>query len=118
MANVSKEELRTVAVFQDLPDDQLDWFLEHATESRLAPGDIYIHAGDPADRMMVVLEGELQVRFAGSNEKVFTIPAGTVTGLLPYSRMTVFPGTGMAVKAFADSHLSRYTLRRTAQPNA
>jgi signal transduction histidine kinase len=99
MANVSKEELRTVAAFQDLPDDQLDWFLEHATESRLAPGDIYIHPGDPADKMMVVLEGELQVRFAGSNEEVFTIPAGSVTGLLPYSRMTVYPGTGITVKA-------------------
>ena len=61
MANVSRDELRTVAVFHDLPDEQLDWFLEHATEVRLAPGEIYIRAGVPADRMVVVLEGELQV---------------------------------------------------------
>jgi signal transduction histidine kinase len=98
MANVSREELRTVGVFHDLPDEQLDWFLEHATELRLTPGEIYIRAGAPADRMMVVLEGELQVQFEGSNENVFTTTAGTVTGLLPYSRMTVFPGTGRAVQ--------------------
>ena len=63
MPNVTREELRTVAVFHDLPDDQLDWFLEHATEVRFAPGEIYVRAGDPADKMMVVLEGELQARF-------------------------------------------------------
>ncbi len=99
MANVSKEELRAVGVFHDLPDEQLDWFLEHATELHLTPGEIYIRAGAPADKMMVVLEGELQIQFEGSNENVFTIAAGTVTGLLPYSRMTVFPGTGRAVQA-------------------
>src|SRR5271165_2889075 len=98
MPNVTRDGLRKVAVFQDLPDEQLDWFLEHATELRLAPGEIYIRAGEPADRMVVVLEGELQVRFDGSNENVFTSHAGAVTGLLPYSRMAVFPGTGRAVQ--------------------
>ena len=55
MTSVSRDELRTVAVFQDLPDEQLDWFLERATEVRLAPGEIYVRKGDPADRMMVLL---------------------------------------------------------------
>lgn len=95
---VTKEELRTVAVFHDLPDDQLDWFLAHATEVQLQPGDIYIREGDPADRMMVVIEGELQARFSGANENVFTTHAGTVSGILPYSRMVVYPATGRAVK--------------------
>ena len=97
MANVSRDELRRVAVFHDLPDDQLDWFLAHATELRIAPGEVYVRAGDPADRMMVVLEGELQARFENSPENVFTTVAGTVSGILPYSRMKVFPATGRAV---------------------
>ncbi len=98
MSDVTRDDLRKVTVFQDLPDEQLDWFLEHATELRLAPGEIYIRAGEPADRMMVVLEGELQIRIEGSNENVFTVAAGAVTGLLPFSRMTVFPGTGRSVQ--------------------
>lgn len=98
MSKVTTYELRTVAVFQDLPDEQLEWFLEHATVLYLSPGEIYVRAGDAADRMMVVLDGELQIQFDGSNENVFTTSAGTVTGLLPYSRMTVFPGTGRAVQ--------------------
>jgi signal transduction histidine kinase len=98
MSDVTTYELRTIAVFQDLPDEQLAWFLEHATELRLAPGEVYVRPGDPADRMMVVLDGELQIQFDGSNENVFAISAGTVTGLLPYSRMTMFPGTGRALQ--------------------
>lgn len=98
MTTVSRDELRTVAVFHDLPDEQLDWFLDHATEIRLAPGDVYVRSGDPADRMMVVLEGELQARFEGSNENVFTTHAGMVSGVLPYSRMKNFPANGLAVQ--------------------
>src|SRR5208283_5063309 len=69
-----------------------------ATEVRLAPGEVYIRTNEPADRMIVLLQGELQVQLEGSNENVFTSPAGTVTGVLPYSRMKVFPGTGRAVQ--------------------
>lgn len=94
---VTREELRTVAVFHDLPDDQLDWFLAHASEARFAPGDVYVHAGDPADKMMVVLEGELQVRSDSAPDAVFNIPAKSVSGVLPFSRMKIFPGTGRAI---------------------
>jgi signal transduction histidine kinase len=98
MSNVTKEQLRTVEAFHDLPDEQLDWFLEHTTELHIQPGEIYVRAGDTADRMIVVLEGELQARFEGTNENVFTTHAGTVSGVLPYSRMKVFPATGRAVQ--------------------
>ena len=97
MADVSRDELRTVAVFHDLPDEQLDWFLDHATEVHLASGEVYVRTDDPADKMIVLLEGELQARLP--NDAVFTTRAGTVAGLLPYSRMTKFPATGRAVQA-------------------
>ena len=95
---ITRDELRTVDVFHDLPDDQLDWFLEHASESHLRAGEVYVHSGDPADRMVVVIDGELQARIDGPDETVFTTPAGSVSGSLPYSRMMVFPATGSAVK--------------------
>ena len=97
MANVSKNELRTVTIFQDLSDEQLDWFLDHVTELRLPAGEVYVRPGDPADRMIVLLEGELQARLP--NDAVFTTRAGAVSGVLPYSRMTTFPATGRAVQA-------------------
>ena len=48
--------------------------------------------------MVVVIDGELQARIDGPDETVFTTPAGSVSGSLPYSRMMVFPATGRAVK--------------------
>ncbi len=48
--------------------------------------------------MVVVLEGELQARFDGPDDAVYTTHAGTVSGVLPYSRMTVFPANGRAVQ--------------------
>jgi len=98
MPKVSRDELRSVTVFHDLPDEQLDWFLDHASEVSLQPGEISSRAGDPADKMVVVVEGELQARFEAPSENVFTVDAGAVTGMLPYSRMTTFPATSRAVQ--------------------
>ena len=98
MPGITREELRTVTVFHDLPDDQLDWFLEHSTESHLGVGDIYVRAGDPADKMSVLIDGQLQIRFEEQPDTIFTVEPGNVTGSLPYSRMTVFPGNGRAIK--------------------
>jgi signal transduction histidine kinase len=95
---VTRDELRSVAVFEGLPNEQLDWFLEHATEFHLEPGEVYVRAGDPADKMMVLIEGELLIRLDPPDEGIFLSRAGAVTGALPYSRMTSFPGTGRATK--------------------
>ena len=91
------EELRNIETFSGLPDDQLAWLAEQGKEVHLAPGETFIHAGDPADRMFVVLEGELQFRREGSF--LSTARVGAVSGLLPFSRMTFFPVTGEAVTA-------------------
>jgi signal transduction histidine kinase len=95
-----KSELMGIPVFADLPDDQISWFLSQSQELVVKPDDVYIHQGDTADAMYVILEGQLQARgeFAG---EVVTISskAGDVTGVLPYSRMKQFPLTGRAITA-------------------
>jgi signal transduction histidine kinase len=95
---VEKSELRRVPAFADLPDDQLDWFLSHAQEMHLAAGETYIRAGDPADSMFVILEGQIQFRGEfGGETIVITIKPGEVTGMLPFSRMKQFGVSGRAV---------------------
>ena len=90
------EDLRKVQTFADLPEDQLAWLAQQGTEIRLQPGDVLTRAGDPADKMFVLLEGELQFRRDGF---VFAARAGAISGMLPFSRMTRFPVTGEAVTA-------------------
>src|SRR3954447_13258657 len=95
---VENSELLRVPVFAGLPDDQLTWFISQAEEMLLKPGDIYLHQGDPADAMFVVLEGQLQARGElGGEVFTFNTNPGDVTGVLPFSRMKQFPLTGRAV---------------------
>jgi signal transduction histidine kinase len=91
-------ELTRFAVFDGLRNDQLDWFLSRAEELALRADDVYIHQGDPADWMFVVLEGQLQARGEIAGEVIMvSSKAGDVTGVLPFSRMKQYPLTGKAV---------------------
>jgi signal transduction histidine kinase len=98
--------LRKVPVFEGLPEDQLQWFLSRSQELQMKPGEIYAHQGAPADAMFVVLEGEVQGRGELAGDAVILpIPAGSVTGILPFSRMKNFTLGGRAV---TDAHLLRF----------
>jgi signal transduction histidine kinase len=97
---VETSEIRGLPAFADLPDEQIAWFISQARELNLKPDEIYIHQGDPADAMFVVLDGQLQVRGELSGGLVtFTIMPGEITGALPFSRMKQFPVTGRALIA-------------------
>jgi signal transduction histidine kinase len=91
-------ELRTIAVFADLPEQDLVWLAERMEEIRLEAGEVYAREGDPIDYLNVMMEGELQFeRTSDPGSPVFTARAGQVTGLLPFSRMTKFMGLSRAV---------------------
>ena len=94
--------LRAVEVFADLPGEQLRWFAENAEERRLQVGDILIRKGEPAETMIVVLEGEIQARpeEAQINSYIYIAragdPATEVSGKLPFSRMSEWASTARA----------------------
>jgi signal transduction histidine kinase len=91
-------ELLRLPVFADLPADQVYWFISQSQELALKPDEVYVHQGDPADAMFVLLEGQLQIRGELAGGLVtFTIQPGDVTGALPFSRMKQFPLTGRAI---------------------
>ena len=107
MSMVDKAELLRVAAFADLPDEQLAWFISQSQELLLKPGDAFMHQGDPADAMFVVLEGQLDARGDLAGETVMlSVRQGDVTGTLPFSRMQQFPLTGRAI---TDSRLLRFS---------
>jgi signal transduction histidine kinase len=95
---VDVAELLRLSVFADLPEDQIAWFIGQSQELALKPDEIYVHEGDPADAMFVVLDGQLQIKgeFAGGLV-TFVSQAGDVTGVLPFSRMKQYPLTGRAL---------------------
>ena len=103
---VEKSELRRVPAFADLPDDQIAWFMSQAQEIAIKAGETYLHQGDPADAMFVVLEGQLQGRGEFGGETLFfTSKTGDIVGVLPFSRMKFYTVSG---RALSDSRLLRF----------
>jgi signal transduction histidine kinase len=99
-------ELLRVPMFVDLPEDQISWFIAHAQELRLKPGEAYFRQGDPADAMFVILEGQLQARGEiGGETVVFAANPGDVTGVLPFSRMKQFT---VGARALTDARVLRF----------
>ena len=77
--------LRELPLFQELPDDELTWIVEHSAEVMLATGEYYVHEGEPTDTFFIVLDGELQVTrtIDGKPAVVGTIPRGLFANELP-----------------------------------
>jgi signal transduction histidine kinase len=92
-------EFRNIPILADLTDDELRWLADHAEEMTLQPGEVLIREGDPANWMIVYLEGETDGRreTLGPDAPVYTARAGQITGMLPFSRLTNFPITARAV---------------------
>lgn len=92
-------ELRGVPQFADLNEDAIEWLASHVQLVKLEAGQQFLTAGAPADRMIVVLEGELHSHADGGADTglVFVLQPGQISGMLPYSRLTVFPRASRAV---------------------
>ncbi len=95
---VSSLELRRIAAFSNLPDDQISWFLNHVQEVPVQVGEAFVRQGEPADWMIIFLEGLFQWRGEFGGDTV-SLPAqaGDVSGVFPFSRMKRFTVTGSAL---------------------
>ncbi|PWT97939.1 MAG: hypothetical protein C5B51_30320 [Terriglobia bacterium] len=93
---IEVSDLRKIAVFSDLPEEQLAWLAEQGDDVRAEAGEVIFREGAPADHMFVFLEGEFEGRAEGPEHRVFHVRAGEVTGLLPFSRLQKFQGVGRA----------------------
>ncbi|MGH9742970.1 MAG: cyclic nucleotide-binding domain-containing protein, partial [Candidatus Acidiferrum sp.] len=92
-------KLRKVHVFEDLPQEDLLWFLSKCDERRYDVGGIIMREGEQPDFMVVILEGEMRARaeHGSADGPVFTASGGEVTGMLPFSRLKTISVTGRAV---------------------
>jgi signal transduction histidine kinase len=98
VSTVTAEEVRRVRIFSDLGDADAEWIAEHSERLVLEPSDIFMEPGAPADWMFLAIDGVLQARREHMpNVPAFVVRSGDIFGAIPFSRMTVFAGTGRAV---------------------
>jgi len=101
MSPVPVDALRAVPDLRDLPEATYAWFAEHARPLPLTVGDRLFGAGRPAEEMVIVLSGAIQLLLDVGGQPVLydTFRAGRIVGTLPFSRMTHYTGTGVVIEA-------------------
>ena len=91
-------ELRSIKVFADLPEIDLEWLASRMQLVVLQPAEVFSREGAPATYLYAILEGELRARReSDGGERMYVAHAGDVTGLLPFSRLKIIPSTSRAV---------------------
>jgi signal transduction histidine kinase len=90
--------LERITPLQGLPFEDRMWLAQHGEELVANPGDVLFEENTPADRMVLILKGEIHVqRQHGGPAALFIGRTGQMTGLLPFSRMKNFGGQGVAI---------------------
>jgi signal transduction histidine kinase len=82
------------------PREELEWLAAEGTLRQLDTGDVLTPKGTHPEGMFIVLSGRIAIHVdRGSGlQKVMEWPGGTVTGLLPYSRLTGPPNDTRAME--------------------
>ena len=98
---VDVEELKRIPAFAELTADQVAWLAEHGELAEYEAGELVFELGAVAEHLVAVLDGAIEVVFSIGGQMVpfVTQRQGTVSGLLPFSRMRSFSGSGRAVGA-------------------
>ena len=97
-AGIEPAELRVAEIFADLRPEELAWVAAHCERIVLAPGQLLLVSGQPANWMFIGLRGTVEVRREqlGASVPAYVFHAGDVAGVIPYSRMKAFVGNGRA----------------------
>jgi signal transduction histidine kinase len=92
------EALLRVTPLQGLSLEDRLWLARHGEERFAQPGDTLFEEDTLADKMILILKGEIHVqRKRGGTMALFIGRTGQMTGLLPFSRMKFSGGQGVAV---------------------
>ncbi len=93
------EAIDRVGPLHGLPFEDRLWLASHGEEIVVDAGSVLFEEGSPADRMMLILKGEIHVRrhHQSGPMALFIGRAGQMTGLLPFSRMKSYGGQGFAI---------------------
>ncbi len=103
MNSITIDEVKKNIALKDLPEEHLNWILDHSKYEEHEDGDLIVKTGEPIDEMIFFIEGRMNF-FKDVNGQLIHFHTvenneltGGVTGLLPYSRLKNSPGNSYAV---------------------
>lgn len=90
--------IRKIEEFNDVPEKQLNWWIDHSKQIELKEGELLFTPGSPADNLHLILTGKFisYIENNSGRQGEQEIVAPMVTGLLPFSRLKTTRGYGRA----------------------
>src|SRR5438128_214065 len=96
-ARVTVEELMEFDLFRDDSREALEWLAGQFEVVEFAAGEVAFAEGQTADKFVLILEGEVHYgRSSDGYATAFIGKRGMAVGVLPFSRMKVYRGRGVA----------------------
>jgi signal transduction histidine kinase len=91
--------LRKVEALDGLATPEYLWLAQHGIERKAGPGTMVFREGDPPLAMNILLAGEVHVRRtqSGGSISLFIARVGQLSGMLPFSRMKGYGGSGFSI---------------------
>lgn len=99
MENVTANWLQSIETLQEVPLDQLQWFIDNSDVYEVPDGEFVFKNGDPMRGTHVLLEGRVKMYLLQNNEmrdQVY-LEVQAIFGYLPFSRGLVAKAMGQAV---------------------
>jgi len=97
---IDRSLIRSISLFDLMPDEELDRLLQHASARRFAQGEAVFEQGGSADSFYLLLHGRLkvtQVTEDGQQIIVRVVHPGDLFGFARALQRTDYPGTATAV---------------------
>ena len=113
------ESLRQFPAFENVPDAQLQWLIDHSEEESSPPHHVIYHPGDVIDHLLLVIEGQIVIDNGqdGAGDDLATYGPNSFLGLLPFSRMREIRNRVITEASSRVLRLHRDSLRELAQSN-
>jgi signal transduction histidine kinase len=88
MKEITAKDLKSFKIFQDVPEDQLQWMIDESNHSEFEEGEYLTRPGEPLIGTYVIISGRVELFRIQNNAKLFIaeFAPGYVTGMLPFSR--------------------------------
>lgn len=95
--------------FTDIPMETKQWLLDRSELICFEEGDEVFRKGEPIEDMRLILKGKVQLRFQQKDgwRDMGTFNEGTITGLLPYSRLQSASSSAISLQDTAILNLNK-----------
>ena len=100
MNQYTPNDLRIVEALSEVPENELQWLLDHSECRSYEKGEFVFQRGDAGDHMYILMKGRILFYFEQNGERrdFGEAERGALTGLLPYSRMTTAGGNAAVIE--------------------